>query len=253
MSDYDRNSVRWGQSAAPSQGAIDQGLRAYMINVYNNMMLGLATTGAIAYLTSYLTVVRGAGGRIVGLTSLGETLFVSPLKWVVIFAPLAFVMLVQYQISNWSTSTLRTSFFAFAAMMGVSLSTLLIIYQGSSIANAFFITATAFGACSLYGYTTKRDLTAVGSFCLMGLWGAILASIVGVFFHSSVLEIGISIVIVLVSAGLQAWDTQRVKGFYYDGGPADTMTRKSILGSLWMYINFLNMFMSILRLTGSRN
>ena len=138
-------------------------------------------------------------------------------------------------------------------MLGVSLSVLLIIYSGTSIANAFFITATAFGAVSLYGYTTKRDLSAVGSFCLMGLWGAILASIVGVFLHSSALQIGISIVVVVASAGLQAYSNQEVKQFYYEGGGQEALSKKSILGALWMYINFVNMFTSILRLTGGRN
>lgn len=253
MSDYDPNSTRWGQAAAPSRASIDQGLRSYMIGVYNNMMLGLATTGIIAFLTNQLTVVRDADGSITGLTELGNFLFASNFKYVVIFAPLAFVMFVQYQFNNWSSSALRAGFFAYAAMLGVSLSVLLIIYSGTSIANAFFITATAFGAVSLYGYTTKRDLSAIGSFCLMGLWGAILASIVGVFLHSSALQIGISIVVVVASAGLQAYSNQEVKQFYYEGGGQEALSKKSILGALWMYINFVNMFTSILRLTGGRN
>ena len=253
MSDYDPNSARWGQAAAPSRASIDQGLRSYMIGVYNNMMLGLGMTGVVAFLTNQLTVVRGSDGAIEGLTQLGQTLYTSNFKYVVIFAPLAFVMFVQYQFNNWSSSALRAGFFAYAAMLGVSLSVLLIIYSGTSVANAFFITATAFGACSLYGYTTKRDLSAVGSFCLMGLWGAILASLVGIFLHSSALQIGISVVIVLASAGMQAYSNQEVKQFYYDGGGQETLAKKSILGALWMYINFVNMFTSILRLTGGRN
>ncbi len=253
MSDYDPNSARWGQAAAPTRASIDQGLRSYMIGVYNNMMLGLGVTGLIAYLTSYLALERDSAGTITGLTQLGSLLFQSNFKYVVIFAPLAFVMFVQYQFNNWSASALRAGFFAYAAMLGVSLSVLLLIYSGPSIANAFFITATCFGAVSIYGYTTKRDLSGVASFCIMGLWGAILASIVGLFLHSSALQIGISLVIVFVSAGLQAYSNQEVKQFYYEGGGQETLSKKSILGALWMYINFVNMFTSILRLTGGRN
>jgi FtsH-binding integral membrane protein len=259
MAEYDRNAVRWGQGGAQVRGAVDQGLRAYMIGVYNNMMIGLVITGVVAYFTNQLAVAtdpsmgRAMMGRI-ALTDFGVALYGSPLRWLVMLAPLAFVMFFSFRINQMSASTARTLFFAFSAAMGLSLSSILLVYTGASVYRAFFITAAAFGSLSLYGYTTKRDLSPIGSFLMMGVFGLIIAMLVNMLFvHSSGFQFAISGLCVLVFSGLTAWDTQAIKEMYWAGDGYEAMTKKSVNGALMLYLDFINIFQSLLYLTGSRN
>ena len=255
MSDYDRNAgARWGASVGQASATqIDQGLRAYMLGVYNYMTLGLAVTGLFAYGAKMLGVVPDASGHIVALTPLGEVLYVSPLKWVLMLAPFAFVMVLSMGINRISAGAARNLFLAFAAVMGLSLSTVLLVYTGTSVARAFFVTAAAFGGLSLYGYTTRRNLTAIGSFLTMGLFGLVIASFVGLFVHSSALQYGLSVLSVLIFSGLTAWNTQAIKEMYFESDSYEVATKKSVNAALMLYLDFVNIFMSILSLTGNRN
>ncbi len=220
MSDYDRfASARYGAGVARSGvGAIDQGLRAYMLGVYNYMTLGLGLTGLVAFVAYKAAVVESATGQIVGLTGFGQAIYVSPLRWVVIFAPLLIVFGLSAGRDRMSASAARLTFLAFAALMGLSLSTVFLVFTHASIARVFFITAASFGALSLYGYTTRRDLSAMGSFMVMGLFGLIIASLVNLFLHSTGLQWALSVLGVGIFAGLTAWDTQSIKENYYAGG-----------------------------------
>ena len=258
MSDYDRNAgVQWGTSVGQAGAQqIDQGLRAYMLGVYNYMTLGLAVTGLVALATNMLAVSATPtaykfGGQY--LTNFGAAMYGSPLKWVVMLAPLAFIFIFSFRVDRMSAASARNMFLAFAAVMGLSLSTALLVFTGASVTRAFFITAAAFGGLSLYGYTTKRDLSAFGSFLVMGLIGLILASLVNVFVQSSAFQFGLSILSVLIFAGLTAWDTQAIKEMYYASDDYETATKKSVNGALMLYLDFINIFQSILSLTGSRN
>ncbi|HYP58018.1 MAG TPA: Bax inhibitor-1/YccA family protein [Beijerinckia sp.] len=260
MSDFDRNAgARWGQGVARAGRAeIDQGLRSYMLGVYNNMVIGLGLTGLVALGVNMLAVASDPSmavahfGRI-PLTAFGAALYGSPLKWVAMLAPLAFVFFFSFRINQMAASTARTLFFVFSAAMGLSLSTLLLIYTGTSVARAFFVTAAAFGGLSLYGYTTKRDLSAMGSFMVMGLFGLIIASLVNIFVQSTAFQFGLSILSVLIFSGLTAWDTQAIKEMYYEGDGYEVATKKSVNGALMLYLDFINIFQSLLFLTGSRN
>jgi FtsH-binding integral membrane protein len=258
MSDFDRNyaaprSVGFGRAAA-----VDAGLRAYMLSVYNYMAIGLAITGATAlgaYILSVTTDPALAAARLpngVLLTSLGHALFVSPLKWVVFLAPLGIVFLLSARINRMSTSGAQLAFWIFAAVLGISLGSIFMVYTYTSIARVFFITAASFGALSLYGYTTQRDLSAFGSFLVMGLFGVILAGLVNIFLQSSALQFVISVVGVLVFAGLTAWDTQRIKEMYDVHDDGTVAGRKAIMGALSLYLDFINMFTFILQLFGDR-
>jgi FtsH-binding integral membrane protein len=253
MSDFDRNATVWGQSAARAGAAeIDQGLRAYMLGVYNYMTVGLAITGLVAMGTNMMAVTQSAtGGR--ALTAFGQALYLSPLKWVVMLLPLAFVFFFSFRIDRMSASTAKGVFLLFAAAMGLSLSSVLFIYTGASVTRAFFITSATFGALSLYGYTTKRDLSAMGSFLIMGLFGLIIASVVNIFMQSSVMQFVISLISVGIFAGLTAYDTQSIKEMYYSGDDGETAVKKSVNGALMLYLDFINIFTSLLQLTGSRN
>ncbi|WOJ90301.1 Bax inhibitor-1/YccA family protein [Methylocapsa polymorpha] len=260
MSDFDRNAgARWGQGVARAGRAeIDQGLRTYMLGVYNNMVVGLALTGLVALAVNMLAVTSDPSlaaahmGRI-SLTQFGVTLYGTPLKYVVMLAPLAFVFFFSFRINQMSASAARTLFFVFAGTMGLSLSTLLLVYTGSSVARAFFVTAAAFGGLSLYGYTTRRDLSPIGSFLIMGLIGLVIASLVNLFVQSSGFQFGLSILSVLIFSGLTAWDTQAIKEMYYAGDGFEVATKKSVNGALMLYLDFINIFQSLLFLTGSRN
>jgi uncharacterized protein len=242
-------------SEARPQVEADQGLRAFMLGVYNNMVLGLAISGLVAFGTNMLAVTQNAAGRI-ALTPLGQALYVSPLKWVVMLAPLAFIFFFSFHMDRMSAAAARTTFLAFAAVMGLSLSTLLVVFKLGSIVQVFFITAAAFGALSLYGYTTQRSLSGMGSFLLMGLIGLILASLVNIFLASSALQFVISVIGVLIFAGLTAYDTQKLKEMYfYELGTLDgeIAVNASIFGALTLYLDFINMFQFLLSLMGSRN
>ena len=258
MSDYDRNaSAQWGTSVGQAGvQQVDQGLRAYMLGVYNYMTVGLAVTGLVALATNMLAVSATPtaykfGGQY--LTNFGAAMYASPLKWVVMLAPLAFIFIFSFRVDRMSASSARNMFLAFAAVMGLSLSTALLVFTGASVTRAFFITAAAFGGLSLYGYTTKKDLSAFGSFLVMGLIGLMIASLVNLFVQSSAFQFGLSILSVLIFAGLTAWDTQAIKEMYYASDDYETATKKSVNGALMLYLDFINIFQSILSLTGSRN
>ena len=240
------------QSRAQAAPAIDAGLREYMLRVYNYMASGLALTGLVAYMLFQATAVTGPTGDIVGLTNLGVSLYTGPMMWVVALAPLGVVMYMSFGIRNMSASRAQTMFWVFAFLMGLSLSTIFLTYTQASIARVFFITATTFGAMSIYGYTTKRDLTAMGSFLFMGLIGIIIASIVNIFMQSSMMYFVISVLGVLIFVGLTAYDTQKIKNMYmaYDSG--EVSAKKAIMGALTLYLDFINLFIMLLRLFGAR-
>jgi FtsH-binding integral membrane protein len=252
MSNYDRN-MRFGASVGRKATAeIDQGLRAYMLGVYNYMTLGLGVTGLVALGAQMLAVTHNAAGRI-ALTPFGQAIYMSPLRWVIVLAPLAFVFFISARANTMSAATARTLFLAFAAMIGLSMSFLLLVYTGGSIARVFFITSAAFGGLSLYGCTTNRDLSPVGSFLIMGVWGLVIAGLVNIFMQSSALQFGLSILSVLIFSGLTAWDTQSIKEEYYAGDGYEVAHKKSIFGALRLYLDFINMFQSLLYLFGDRN
>lgn len=234
------------QSRAQTGEMIDQGLRSYMLKVYNLMALGLAITGVAAYLGFNFAVQDNQ------LTQFGVLLFQSPLRWVVILAPLAAVFFLSFRINLMSVAAAQTTFWVYAALVGLSLSSIFLVYTQSSITQTFFVTAASFGALSLYGYTTKRDLSAMGSFLIMGLFGLIIASIVNIFLGSSALQFAISVIGVLIFAGLTAYDTQRIKELYYEADGAEVMGRKAIMGALTLYLDFINLFMFLLQFMGNR-
>ena len=260
MSDYDRNvGAQWGASVGRAGATeIDQGLRAYMLGVYNYMVLGLGVTGLVAYGTKMLAVAGSPSEAVarlgtIPLTSFGQMLYGSPLKWLVMLAPLAFILVFSFRIEKMSAASARNMFIAFAAVMGLSISTMLLVFTGASVYRAFFITAAAFGGLSLYGYTTKRDLSAMGAFLVMGLIGLVIAGLVNLFVQSSAMQFGLSILSVLIFAGLTAWDTQSIKEMYLSSDSYEVATKKSVNGALMLYLDFVNIFQSILSLTGNRN
>jgi uncharacterized protein len=252
MSDYDRyaNSRLGAGTARSGAGAVDQGLRAYMIGVYNYMTLGLGVTGLVAYGAFRLGTVETGSGRL-ALTDFGHTIYASPLRWVIVLSPLALVFYLSARINSMSVTSARNAFIAFAALIGLSMSALLVVYTGASFGRAFFATAAAFASLSLYGYTTQRSLSAMGSFMMMGLIGLIIASLLNLFLQSSGLQWGLSVLCVIIFAGLTAWDTQSIKEMYYSGDTYEMAQKKSIHGALRLYLDFINMFQAILMLTGS--
>ena len=227
--------------------AIDEGLRSYMLKVYNYMGLGLVVTGLVAYFGNQAAVENGQ------LTAWGELLYTSPLMWVIALSPLAFVLVLSFGINKLSVPAAQAVFWAFAAVMGLSLSSIFMVYTEASIAKVFFITAATFGAMSLWGYTTKRDLTGMGSFLFMGLIGLIIAMIVNIFLQSSALEFAISAVGVLIFVGLTAYDTQKIKESYHVSLGAEVLAKGAIMGALRLYLDFINLFLMLLRLFGNRN
>ncbi|WP_108662612.1 Bax inhibitor-1/YccA family protein [Acuticoccus kandeliae] len=260
MATYDRNPyARPTVGAAPVDVGIDQGLRSYMLRVYNYMAIGLVVTGVAALAVFNLAVTTNAADAVaqVGngmyLTQFGVTMYTSPLKWVFMLAPLGFIFFLGARIGKMSLPAAQMTFWAFAAVMGISLSSILMVYTSESIGRVFFITAAAFGALSLYGYTTKKDLSGWGSFLFMGLIGIIIASLVNLFLASSALQFAVSVIGVLVFAGLTAYDTQRIKEMYYVGDDGSVAGRKAVMGALSLYLNFINMFMMLLSLFGNRN
>ena len=264
MSDLDRNYASpFGRAGAGriDAAAVDAGLRAYMLRIYNYMSIGLAITG-LAALGVYMAAVTGdpsaAAARIGNayLTAFGVALFVSPLKWLFIFAPLVMVFAISAGINRLQPATSQMLFWVFSALMGVSLSSIFLVYTHTSIVRVFFITAATFGALSLYGYTTKRDMSGMGSFLFMGLIGVVIASLVNLFLASSMLQFVVSVVGVLVFAGLTAWDTQRLKNDYIYGYASQggvMAERAAITGALSLYLNFINLFTLLLQLLGQRD
>jgi hypothetical protein len=247
MADYRNINGRIAETAGRQQADIDQGLRAYMLRVYNYMALALAVTGIAALATFNLAVQDGQ------LTAFGQAIYYSPLKWVVMLAPLAMVFFLSFRINAMSVGAAQMTFWAYSALVGISLSTIFLVYTATSITQTFFVTAASFGALSLYGYTTRRDLSAMGSFLVMGLFGLIIASLVNLFLGSSALQFAISVMGVLIFAGLTAYDTQKVKEMYdYVANDETMMGRTAIMGALSLYLDFINMFMFLLQFLGNR-
>jgi FtsH-binding integral membrane protein len=266
MSDFDRNAAtaQYGRPLTRAEAAVvDEGLRAYMQRIYNYMVLGLAITGLAALGVYMLSVTPDLSAAYQGarplargmyLTPIGFYLFASPLKWLVILAPLALVFFLSFRIESMRAATAQITFWIYAALVGVSLGSIFLIYTHTSVVRVFFITAASFGALSLWGYTTQRDLTGMGSFLIMGLFGIIIASLVNVFLASTMMQFIISIVGVLVFAGLTAYDTQRLKSEYiYGAMDGEVMERSAIMGALTLYLDFLNLFTMLLSLLGSRD
>ena len=250
MSDFNPNVAARGV-AADRALAIDAGLRAHMIRVYNYMAAAVGVTGVVAWLTFQMAATTNAAGQVT-LTPLGQTLFGSWMVFVLMLAPLALVFYLSFRIDRLEAGTARVLFFVYAALLGVSLATIFMAYTETSITRVFFISAAAFGALSLYGYTTQRDLTGMGSFLIMGLFGVIIAMLVNLFLKSSALDFIISMVGVLVFAGLTAWDTQKIKEMYDPMDDGSVGGRKAVMGALSLYLDFINLFLMLLRLVGDR-
>ena len=245
MADYDNRVLR-GQTA--TAGVIDAGLRAYMLRVYNYMLVGLALTGATAWLTAETSFGQlfyhfdPVTGRM-GMTLLGL---------VALFAPLGLVFFLSFRIMRMSVAAAQTTFWIYAGLVGIGVAPILLVYTGASVAQVFFITAATFGAMSLWGYTTQRDLTGFGSFLFMGLIGVVIASIVNLFLHSAMMTFVISIIGVLVFTGLTAYDTQSIKESYVANEDGTVAGRKAIFGALRLYLDFINLFLMLVQLLGNR-
>ena len=250
MSDYDRNVAARGFGAGRAI-AIDAGLRAYMIRVYNYMAAGVALTGVAAWLTFNAAVQTTAGGTLT-LTSFGQTIYGGPMVIVLFLGTLGLVFFMSFRINTLQPSTALLLFLVYAGLLGVMLSSVFLTYTHGSIARTFFISAASFGALSLYGYTTQRDLSPIGSFLTMGLFGLILAMLVNMFLKSSGLDFAISAIGVLIFAGLTAWDTQRIKEMYSANDDGTISGRKAVMGALTLYLDFINLFLFMLRFLGDR-
>jgi hypothetical protein len=250
MSDFDRNYATARSGYRTDQVTIDAGLRAYMIRVYNYMAAGVALTGLVAYFT-FQAAVTNVGGQL-QLTAFGHAIFQSPLMWVFVLAPLALVMVLSFGINRLAASTALLLFFVYAGLLGLSLASIFLVYTGESITRVFFISAASFGALSLWGYTTQRNLTGMGSFLFMGLIGIVIASLVNIFLASSGLAWAISVIGVLVFAGLTAYDTQSIKEMYSVNDDGTVAGRKAVMGALRLYLDFINLFLMMLRLFGDR-
>ena len=240
------------EAAQQSTAVTDEGLRAYMLKVYNYMATGILMTGIIALITFKMSVVTDSSGSIVGLTQVGNAIYMSGLKWLVMLAPLGIVFYMSFGINKMSASKAQTVFWIFAGLMGASLSSIFLAYTGTSITRVFFITSGTFGAMSIYGYTTKKDLTKLGSFLFMGLIGIIIASLVNLFLKSSMMYFVISIIGVLVFVGLTAYDTQKIKNMYLASDSGEMIGKKAVMGALTLYLDFINLFIMLLRLFGQR-
>ena len=226
--------------SVPNTSAVrDAGLRRYMLGIYRNMGIGLAITGAVAL-------------GVASTPALVALVFGTPLKWVAMFAPLAFVMFFSFRIDRMTTTTARATFFAFAAVMGVSMASIFLVFTGESIAQAFFTAAILFAGMSLWGYTTGRDLTKMSTFLMVGLIGVVGASIVNVFLGSTMLQMLVSIVGVVVFTGLTAWDTQRLKSEYFAYAGTQAAEKLAVMGALSLYLNLINLFQLLLGLMGQR-
>lgn len=248
MADYDNRAMR--SRSVSDVGVVDAGLRAYMLRVYNYMLIGLVLTGISAWVVASVPEVGAIFYQInpntgrMGLTGLG---------WIALLAPLGLVLWLSFGIQRMSLGTAQTVFWGYAALVGVSLAPVLLVYTGASVAQVFFITAATFGAMSLYGYTTRRDLSSMGSFLFMGLIGIVIASLVNMFILSSMVSWVISVIGVLVFTGLTAYDTQWIKESYVASDDGSLAGRKAIFGALKLYLDFINLFIMLLRLLGVAN
>ena len=223
--------------AQAQAAAVDVGLRAYMLRVYNYMGVALALSGAVAFFVSTNPAMQ-------------QVIFGTPLMWVVFLAPLGLVFFLSARIQKMSATAAQTTFWIFAALMGLSLASIFIAYTPESITRVFFITAGAFAGLSLVGYTTKKDLSGMGTFLIMGVIGLIIAMVVNMFVASSMLQLGISVIGVLIFAGLTAYDTQQIKLMYYEADSEEVAAKKSIMGALKLYLDFLNMFIFLMHILG---
>ncbi|MET3592711.1 MULTISPECIES: Bax inhibitor-1/YccA family protein [Mesorhizobium] len=226
-------------TGAQAGAVYDEGLRKHMLRVYNYMGLGLVVTGLVALFVA-------------STPALYVPIFSSPLKWVVMLAPLAFVMLFSFKMQTMSAASAQAMFWAFCAVMGLSLASVFLVFTGTSIARTFFIAATMFGATSLYGYTTRRDLTQFSSFLIMGLIGVVIASLVNLFLGSTALQFAISVIGIAVFIGLTAWDTQTIKEQYAENFDAESQQKLAVFGAFSLYLNFINIFQLLLNFTGER-
>lgn len=217
---------------------VHAGLRRYMLSVYNYMASGVLLTGIVAMLFAQ--------------SGLAAEVLVTPLRWLIILAPLAFVMVMSFGMNRLSQGTLQVLFWAFATAMGLSLSSIFLVYTGESIARTFFAVAAGFAALSLYGYTTKKDLSGWGTFLIMGVIGLIVAMVINLFLQSSALQLAVSGIGVLLFAGLTAYDTQRIKSLYFQVAGSEMMGKTIIMGALSLYLDFINMFMFLLQFLGNR-
>jgi uncharacterized protein len=235
------NFIKTNRSSFASSASTtyDAGLREYMLKVYNNMGFALAISGLVSFIVA-------------NSPSLMQAMFTTPLKWVVLLAPLGFVFFFSARINKISAASAQNYLWIFAGLMGLSIAPVLLIYTGASVAKVFFITASLFGSMSLYGYTTKKDLTAWGSFLMMGLIGIILASLVNLFLKSSGLDFVISIIGVIIFTGLTAYDTQRIKSMYYQLSDQESISKAATMGALALYMDFINLFIMLLRFFGDR-
>jgi uncharacterized protein len=255
MSDFDRNSSAVRGFGADRAAAIDQGLRAHMIRVYNYMAAGVGLTGVVAWLAYQAAggdAITVSGRVVTGLTPFGQAIFQGPLMLVLLFAPIGLGLFLIWRIGHLQASTARLLFFVYAGLFGLGLSGIFLAYTQASLTRVFFISAASFGALSLWGYTTQRSLDAMGSFLIMGLFGLLIAMLVNFFLASSALDFVISIAGVLIFAGLTAWDTQKIKEQYDPMDDGTVAGRKSVMGALTLYLDFINLFLFMLRLFGDR-
>ncbi|KAF0118570.1 MAG: putative transport protein [Rhodospirillaceae bacterium] len=238
FNDYPQRRAAW--SAAGAEGAVfDAGLRQHMLRVYNLMVMGLGVTGIVAALVA-------------ATPALAALIFGTPLKWVVMLAPLAFIFVLSWRFDRLSVSALQTLFWVFCGTMGLSMAAIFLVFTGASVARVFFITAAMFAGVSLYGYTTKADLSKMGSFLFMGLIGIVIAGVVNLFLASSALHFAISVIGVLVFTGLTAYDTQRIRNEYAEHYGQETNTKLAVMGALSLYLNFINLFQMLMHLMGNR-
>jgi FtsH-binding integral membrane protein len=250
MSDFDRNYGAATRGVGADRAVIDAGLRAYMIRIYNYMAMGVALTGVVAWIT-YSAAVTETAGRLV-LTPFGQMIFSGPAVLVLFLGTLGLVILISWRIDRLQPATALALFMLYAGLLGLMLSSIFLTYTGTSITRVFFISAASFAGLSLFGYTTQRDLSPIGSFLMMGLIGLIIAMVVNIFLKSSGLDFVISAVGVLIFAGLTAWDTQKIKEMYDPMEDGTAVGRKSVMGALTLYLDFINLFLFLLRLFGDR-
>jgi uncharacterized protein len=257
MADY--TTIR-ARTAGAQAARIDEGLRAHMNKVYGTMSVGMLITGAAAWAISGLAVTTDpalAAAELGGgeyLTSFGYALYASPLKWVIMFLPLVMVFAFSAMINRLSAAAAQTFFYVYALAMGASLSSIFLVFTGTSIAQVFLITAIAFAGLSLWGYVTKRDLSGMGTFLMMGVIGLLVAMVVNIFMQSDAMAFAISVLGVLIFAGLTAYDTQNIKATYVahaDHGDSEWLGKAAIMGALQLYLDFINLFMFLLQFMGS--
>jgi uncharacterized protein len=255
MSNFDRNYAAASRGVGLDRAAIDAGLRAHMIRVYNYMAMGVALTGVAAWIAfqmaggdAIIVTARGIGG----LTPFGQLIFSTPGQIVLLLGTFGLVMFISFRIHALQAGTALTLFMTYAAFLGVALSSIFVVYTGVSITRVFFISAASFGALSLWGYTTQRDLTGMGSFLMMGVIGIMLAMLVNLFLKSTQLDFIISCIGVLCFAGLTAYDTQKIKELYDVNEDGTVTGRKAVMGALSLYLDFINLFLFLLRLVGDR-